>query len=131
MFLNCGRAVPDGNSVRLVVWDGTIEYQFRVSTDDVSALLQERQESIPVSRMFGLYETHEYGRARLTNPTADGRRKGVVFWVPCLARRTFTVSREGLAGVARSAAGSPGDHWPEAVVSEIINEPIARMGACR
>lgn len=123
MFLNCGQATPSKDAVRLVIWDGAIEYVFTLTIPDVSALLQERAESIPVGRQFGLLENKAYGRARLTNPCADGQRKGVAFWFPCFPGRLFSVSRVGLAGVARSVTRGAGDHWLDAVVSEMIPDP--------
>lgn len=128
-FLNCGQVTPGDDSVRLVIWDGTIEYVFNLTIPDVSALLQERAESIPVGRRFGLLENPRYGRARLTNPCADGARKGVAFWFPCFPGRVFSCSRVGLAGVARSVTRDAGDHWLEAVVSELLPDPVpVRMG---
>ena len=64
MFLNCGQCTPSKDAVRLVIWDGAIEYVFTLTIPDVSALLQERAESIPVGRQFGLLENKAYGRAR-------------------------------------------------------------------
>jgi len=124
MFLNCGQCTPGDGIVRLAIWDGTIEYVFSLTIPDVSALLQERAESIPVGRQFGLLENPRYGRAMLTNPCADGARKGVAFWAPCFPGRVFSCSRVGLAGVARTVTGDPGDHWREAVISEMLPDPV-------
>lgn len=132
MFLNCGQLTPFEGSVRLEIWDGGETFEFRLAVRDVSALLQERADRIPISRMFGIYETKGYGRARLSNPDPDdGKQKGVLFLVPCLSRRVFVTSRVGLAGVARSACKGAGDRWPDAIVSELIPDPVPQRGTIR
>ena len=123
-FLNCGQATPGEGAVRLAIWDGTIEYVFTLPIPDVSALLQERAPSIPIGRQFGLLANESYGRARLSNPDADGARKGVTLWAPCFPGRVFSCSRIGLAGVARTVTGDAGDHWREAVISEMLPDPV-------
>ncbi len=126
MFLNCGQVALDGGAVRIEIWDGDLEYTFRIGLPDLSTLLMhEPEEGVPVSRMFGLYETDRYGRARLTNPNPrDGRRKGVTFWFPCFRGRRFSIARDALANVARGK-------WIDAAVSEIIPDPVPGQGTIR
>ncbi len=123
MFLNCGQVVraPGGDAVQLEIWDGDLEYTFRICLSDLSTLLMhEPEEGIPVSRMFGIYKTDRYGRAWLTRPNPrDGKRRGVTFWFPCFRGRRFSIARAALANVARGK-------WINAALSEMIREPRQR-----
>lgn len=131
-FLNCGIAIPEPETrtVALEIWDGAAVYRFAMAAGDVSALLQERTGQIPISQRFGLYETAERGRARLS-----GTGKGVVFRFAALPGRAFTITRTGVAGVGRTAARVPGEQWIDATVSEMIRRRPAEVrrveGVCR
>jgi hypothetical protein len=125
-FLNCGLATPEPETrtVALDIWDGATVYRFVTRVSDLSALLQERTEQIPITQRFGLFETGERGRARLS-----GTGKSVVFRFAALPGRAFSIARAGIAGVARTAARAPGEQWIEANVSEMIpRRGMVRMG---
>jgi len=128
MYLNCGQLIPESETrtVALEIWDGETAYRFAAGVSDISALLQERTAQIPLSQRFGLYETRERGRARLSTTG-----KGAVFWFDALPGRAFTVTRSRVAGVARMAARAPGERWLDAVVSEILPDPVPRAGTIR
>ena len=120
MFVNCGIAVRTETGVQFEIWDGAEKYQFFITTENLSRLLQDEQ-NVPVGRKFGVFENPEYGRAALTHPNCNGQRKGVVFRVDCLKGRTFSIARRALMQVARGK-------WAEACVSEMLPDPIPAPG---